>query len=320
MAENKEQPIIIKKKKKGGGHGGHGGSWKVAYADFVTAMMAFFIVMWILGQSQPVKEAVEHYFSHTEQYSIFTGKRGNVLVDLGLKPSRLGEGKGIQKGQGWGEDKAEASGEDDEKHEFTFWVDFQDSTFGGGNSKERYMAKIDSIEAAENVKQATETLQEKLQKLVVKNPEISELLKSISIELTKEGLKIELIESSENVFFEIGSAKLTEGAKKILKQLAQEIGKLPNPVEIEGHTDSRQYSPGAIYTNWELSTDRGNSTRRFLEANGFWQGQVASVIGYADRKLKIPENPFDTRNRRISILVRHLKESDFLKAAESDGK
>ena len=123
--------------------------------------------------------------------------------------------------------------------------------------------------------------------------------------------KIELIETSESVFFEIGSANLKKGAKIILDKLGKEIGKLPNPVEIEGHTDSRKYSSGAAYTNWELSADRANSTRRFLEGHGFWDGQVTQVTGFADRKLKTPENPFDIKNRRIAILIRYLKESDF---------
>jgi chemotaxis protein MotB len=305
---HKEEPIIIKKKKGHGGHGHHGGAWKVAYADFVTAMMAFFIVMWILGQSEPVKEAVARYFSNTQEYNIFEGTRGDVFVDLGMQPSKLGQGKGIEKGKGSGDDKAEIKGEDDEKHEFTFWIDNKDSTLVKPSAE----AKQDSIKAAEKVNKTSSVIEEFVQKLQVQTPELEKILKSITIEMTKEGLKIELMETSENVFFKIGSAELTKEAKIILKELAKEIGKLPNPVEIEGHTDSRQYGSGAVYTNWELSADRANSTRRFLQNNGFWDGQVAQVTGYADRKLKTPDNPFDVHNRRIAILVRHMKESDFM--------
>jgi len=309
---HKEEPIIINKKKCHGGHGGAHGAWKVAYSDFVTAMMAFFIVMWVLAQSAPVKKAVEHYFSHTEEYSIFTGRRGNILVDLGLKPSKLGEGKGIEKGKGWGEDMAEISGEDDEKHQYTFWQNLRDST----KQQTHKPLKEDSIKAAQKVVSIGKGISKLIQQMAQQQPEIKELLKSIQIEISKEGLRITLIETSESVFFEIGSANLTPGAKKILRKLAVEIGKLPNPVDIEGHTDSRKYAPGSIYTNWELSTDRANSTRRFMEKNGLWDGQVEQVTGFADKRLKYPENPFDIKNRRISILVRHLTESDFIQASK----
>lgn len=309
---NKEEPIIINKKKCHGGHAGSHGAWKVAYSDFVTAMMAFFIVMWVLAQSAPVKKAVEHYFSHTDEYSIFTGRRGNILVDLGLKPSKLGEGKGIEKGKGWGEEMAEIAGEDDEKHQFTFWQNQRDST----KQQTHQPVKEDSIKAAKHVVSTGKGISELIKQMAVSQPKIREILKSIQIEISKEGLRITLIETSESVFFEIGSANLTSGAKKILRKLAIEIGKLPNPVDIEGHTDSRKYSPGSIYSNWELSTDRANATRRFMTNNGLWQGQVEQVTGFADKKLKYPENPFDVKNRRISILVRHLNQNDLVQASK----
>ncbi len=314
--EGKEEPIIIKKKKGGGGGGHHGGSWKVAYADFVTAMMALFIVLWILGQSEEIKESVEHYFSHTEEYSIFTGKRGNILVDLGLKPSQLGEGKGIQKGKGWGEDKAEVAGKDDEKHEFTFWVDWGDST----RNKSKFQAMKDSARAAKRVERAASKLKEEFKEMLAERPELKEIISSLRIEITKEGMRIELIETKGSVFFKIGSAEITKDAKDILKKLSKEIGKLPNPVEIEGHTDSRKYSPNSSYTNWELSADRANATRKAMEKYGLWEGQVIKITGYADRKLRKPENPFDITNRRISILVRNLKSKAFLSSQEDKVK
>lgn len=295
MAENKqeqtqkkEEPIIIKKKKGHGGHGGHGGAWKVAYADFVTAMMAFFIVMWILASSEKVKQAVTTYFNDPGAFNFINGKP-TIPVDLQLKPAGKGEGKGA--------------------NILSFNEEMADSIV----SKLRKKAIEDSIKAIENVKKVQEEIKKDFKDVENQKPELKDVLAHLKLEMTQEGLRIELIEEQESVFFEIGSANLKNQAKDILKILGGQIGKLPNNVEIEGHTDSRPYSSKNGYSNWDLSSDRANSARRILDNNGFWNGQITKVTGFADRNLRNPNNPFDVSNRRVSILIRNMNAKDFMK-------
>ncbi len=292
QGQNKEQPIIIKKVKKGGHGGHHGGAWKVAYADFVTAMMALFIVMWILASSEQVKMAVAAYFDDPGAFSFITGKR-TVPVDLEMKPE---PGKGKKEGEGKGD------------MVISFSKDMRDSVV----QKLIEQAKEDSVSAAQKVVKMEGELQKLLNELVTDKPEFQKILDNINIEITKEGLRIELMETTENVFFQVGSAQLTKQAVEVLKMLAQEIGKLPNNVIIEGHTDSRKYAASNSYTNWELSADRANAARKVLSQSGLWDGQIIEVAGYADKRLRTPENPLDITNRRVSILVKQRSSEEFL--------
>lgn len=290
----KEQPIIIKKIKKGG-HAHHGGAWKVAYADFVTAMMAFFIVMWILASSEEVKMKVAEYFQHPDRFELFSGKKksGPVPIELDFESSRRrmeGDGKGV--------------GES--------FIKFDQATTDTLYQRLLNKAVQDSIIAQERVEQIGDELKKRFAQIMTQKPELQEILSSIKIEMTKEGLRIELIESTESLFFEIGSSKLSPAALDILRTLGREIGKLPNFVDIEGHTDSRGYRVPSDYGNWELSSDRANAARRVLEREGLWDGQIVQVKGFADKKLRNPENPFDMSNRRISILIKHMNVDQFL--------
>lgn len=295
--KHKEEPIIIKKKKGHHAHAPHSGSWKVAYADFVTAMMAFFIVMWILGQSEQIRQMVSSYFQDPGAFNFITGKRTvPVKIDIFENPeSGKGEGK--------------------EKNQFVFFLppEQQDTLAEKVSEKLRKRSIQDSIKAVERVKAIAEEIKQIFQQSAAKNPKLNELISSIHFELTKEGLRIELIETKESVFFEVGSARLKPEAKEILATLAMEIGKLPNYVEVEGHTDSRQYSKASAYTNWELSSDRANAARKVLEENGLWEGQIIRVTGFADKKLKNIENPFDFTNRRTSILIKNISSEEILK-------
>jgi len=293
---HKEQPIIIKKVKKGGGHGHHGGAWKVAYADFVTAMMAFFIVMWILAASEEVRESVTSYFQEPGAFNFVTGKR-TVPVDLNLIPERSrGDGKG--EGEGKGKDLFVV---------FEFDRKEMDTVL----AEALYKALADSAQSAKFVEEMGNKLKRDLGETLTARPELQEIISSIKIEMTKEGLRIELIESSESLFFEVGSSNIRREAIDVLQKLAFEIGKLPNNVEIEGHTDSRGYR-GRAYTNWELSADRANAARRLLETSGLWEGQVIKVTGFADRNLRNTGNPFDIANRRVSILIKQLSTGQFM--------
>jgi chemotaxis protein MotB len=307
MAENEEggsssghseQPIIIKKIKKGG-HGHHGGAWKVAYADFVTALMAFFIVMWILASSEEVKQGVADYFNNPENYSAFTG--------LKTAPISIFDEPVVTTGK-------EGEGGEGETAPVTFSFKDSEATDTAGVSEKVMAAIKDSVNAAKNVENTGDELKEIIRDLNenTDSPEMKNILSAIQIEISKDGLRIELLESHDNNFFEIGSANLKPDAIFVLKQLAVRIGKLSNSVEIEGHTDSRGYSSANSYSNWELSSDRANSARKILENNGMRVGQIISVAGFADRKLKNPENPFDYSNRRVSIVVKNLSAEDFI--------
>jgi chemotaxis protein MotB len=165
----------------------------------------------------------------------------------------------------------------------------------------------------EGQKQALEKVEEKLQAMVATRPEFARLKDQILIKTTNEGLLIELLEKENSLFFKLGSAQINSTMIPVLRAVAGEIRDLPNPIIIEGHTDSRLYSPLSGYSNWELSTDRAHSARRFLEACGVRSQQITQVRGYADRNLRFPNAPYDVRNRRISLAVMY----DF-KPAPSD--
>lgn len=299
--KSKEQPIIIKKIKKGG-HGHHGGAWKVAYADFVTAMMAFFIVMWILSAGQEAQEQVAAYFNEPGAFNFLTGKRA-VPVDLGFTP---------EPGRRVGDDQGEGLGSSKEEYKVVLDEETKNEIINEAQKRAYQQAVQDSIKAAIDVEVVMENLQEFLEETAEDNPEMADILQSIDFQLFEDGLRIELIETDESVFFKVGSAELRSEIIFILKELGNQIGKLPNNVEIEGHTDARGYSQGAQYTNWELSSDRANAARRILDASGLWDGQISKVTGYADRILRLPDNPFDKTNRRITIFIRQMNIKEFI--------
>ena len=300
---HKEQPIIVKKIKKGGHAGHHGGAWKVAYADFVTAMMAFFIVMWILASSAEVKKAVTEYFEDPGAFSYITGKR-TVPVKLDILPKKDKPGKG------------EGMNNNPAGMQISFSENQKDSIVNKVTEQLKQQAVQDSIKAFENIKKMGEELKTEFTQELSKRPEMKEILSSIKIEMTNEGLRIELLETKESLFFQVGSAKLSPAAMTILKTLGEKIATFPNNIELEGHTDARQYGKSASYNNYDLSSDRANAARRVL-SNYFWTGQIDRVSGYADRKLRTPDNPFDVSNRRISILIKQLTVKDFMKESQN---
>jgi len=240
-----KRPIIIIIKRKGEHGGHHGGAWKVAYADFVTAMMALFIVLWLMNSSKQVQEAVGGYFKDP------TGTSKKVGTD--------------QTGSG---------------ENFTLTKD--------------NMPK----------------LKEELQKTIRQITNFEKLKNQIKMTVTSEGLRIELLESSSGTFFKSGSAGLNEDGKELLIALAQELGKLPNHISIEGHTDAKPYPGKREYGNWELSADRANSARRLMQLDGLKENQVSQVRGYADQRLRLPDNPLDPSNRRISLIVQYVTKKD----------
>jgi chemotaxis protein MotB len=248
MPAPKNTPVIIIKKNAHGKHGHHGGAWKVAYADFVTAMMAFFLVMWLVSQSPAKKAAVAAYFR-----------------DPGV--FELTRGQGVLDGSATAAEAVETQGAD---------------------------------EARAILERAAEELRKTLEGM----PEFAELKSRIEIQLTPEGLRIELLEGATEGFFEVGSSRFKPETVTLLQVIATKLGRLSNKVAVEGHTDSRPYNSTDQFSNWELSTDRANAARRVLQQAGLNVHQVEAVRGYADSRLRFPDSPLDARNRRISIVVR----------------
>ena len=250
-----QQPVIIIKKKVHGKHGHHGGAWKVAYADFVTAMMAFFLVMWIVAQSAEVKAGVAGYFRDPAAFT--EGGGGN-----GVLP-------GVDRG-----------------------------ATGGGAPE--------TITDLEGARQALERAADEIRQALTTIPEFEELKDQIEITVSDEGLRIELREAPDDGFFDSGSAHVKQTTLALLEVIAVQLAVLPNRVAVEGHTDSQPYSADTSpsYGNWELSADRANAARRILEGSGIRPEQIAAVQGFADTRLRKPDQPLDPGNRRISIVVR----------------
>jgi len=243
-------PVLIVRKKKGEHAQHHGGAWKVAYADFVTAMMALFIVLWIVGQSKQIKEYVANYFK-----------------DPGA---------------------------------------FMENTKGGGAFEYNTIAFGERL-ADDLLKRQQEKMKEtgdKIMSEMGKTPALRDLSKQIVIEMTKEGMRIELVEQKESLFFDVGTAHLKDDAVRVLAIIAVQLEAMDNHIVIEGHTDARKYSQKDGYTNFELSADRANSARRVMMKHGLSEEKIDEIVGYADKRLRNKADPYDVVNRRISILVK----------------
>jgi len=238
------RPIVVIRRRKAGHGGHHGGAWKVAYADFVTAMMALFIVLWLMSADKEVQQSISAYFNN---------------------PSGPGKLTGT-------------------------------AAAGLGNAIEVH--KDDMAKLREKIQQALKTV-----------PNFRSLKDNVEITVTSDGLRIELLETEAGMFFESGRPLPSETGAELLTRLAEELGKLPNNLLIEGHTDAKPY-PGEAYSNWELSSDRANSARKIMQAHGVRPEQVAQVRGYADRQLRHPEDPNGASNRRISVIVQYLEPSE----------
>lgn len=265
--------IVIKKIKKGGG-GHHGGAWKVAYADFVTAMMAFFLLMWLLNAaSQEQKEGIADYFTPT----------------IGLKDAK---GIGFKGGEAPVEDGTSKSelmppGLLPAQPEPGTVPDIPKPTLIDGESESNLFEKA----------------QEELRQAIESDPNLREFTENIIMEQTPEGLKIELRDDDKHPMFQPGSIVVSQFGEKILTAMAPIIKKMPNHISITGHTDSSPFSAKRNYTNWELSSDRANSARRFLLNQDLSENRVAKIVGRASQELVLPEDTTSPRNRRIEIVL-----------------
>jgi chemotaxis protein MotB len=293
MSEDKnKRPIVIKRiKKVAGGH--HGGAWKIAYADFVTAMMAFFLLMWLLGStSKGDLEGISEYFKTPLKVALMGG-------------SGSGDSSSIIKGGG------------------------QDLTRSEGQVKSGELdpeKKIINLKAANEERIRNETKQEiaklkelksKIEAAIENNKKLKEFKKQIMLDLTTEGLRIQIVDEKNRPMFRSGSAQLEDYTRDILRELGLMLNDMPNKVSLSGHTDATPYmTAGGRYSNWELSADRANASRRELITGGLVDEKIVRVVGLSSAVLFDKDQPQNPINRRISIIVMNKKAEE---AAGQDG-
>lgn len=253
MARNSSGKVVVVRRRNDRHHGHHGGSWKVAYADFVTALMAFFLVMWIMGMDQDVRKAIEGYFSDPIGFRK-TYSSGTNFVATGGPMSEVDLKRAI-------------------------WI------------------------ARSHQRRQFENAKRQIEDHLGSAPDLQGLEQLVEIVVSDDGLRIELVESGNGeTFFASGSARLTPAALRLLGVIARALAPLENDVHLEGHTDAAQYvTPG--YSNWELSTDRAHAAWRAMVAAGLDEDRIREVRGHADRQLRVPDNPRDPANRRVTIFL-----------------
>lgn len=283
------QPIIVKRiKKVAGGH--HGGAWKIAFADFATAMMAFFLVMWLMTSATPEqKKLISGYFQDPVGFS---ESASPYVIDLGGTPTPA-------------PDKTLNPEPQDEQA-----------------AAEDAQADVDKLQAesiAEEVeRERLELLLQELQNKVEENPQLQNFKDQILFEITQDGLRIQIMDAENRPMFASGSARLQPYFEDILLAMTDTIAAVPNKISVSGHTDAHPFVGRSGYGNWELSADRANAARRVLVAGGYDDGQVARVVGYASSALFDRDNPLNPVNRRIDIVVLTKKAAREIDGAQSD--
>ncbi len=277
MSDDTQQPIVVKRIKKGGG-GAHGGAWKIAYADFVTAMMAFFLLMWLLGSTTSGDlKGIADYFNTPLKVALSGG-------------SGSGDSSSIIK----------AGGEDLTR------------TYGQNNKSDKDQRKIINLRAAKADYAAIEKaereklagLKKQIEAMIEKKPELRQFKNQLLLDLTSEGLRIQVVDEQNRPMFDSASAELKPYAREILYSIAKLINEVDNRISLAGHTDATPFSGGQQnYNNWDLSTDRANASRRALIAGGMREDRVMRLVGLASAVPYDRTDPFNPVNRRISIIV-----------------
>jgi chemotaxis protein MotB len=272
----KLQPIIIKKVKKGG-HAAHGGAWKIAYADFVTAMMAFFLLMWLLGStSEGDKKGIADYFQTPLKVALLGGGSGS------------GDSSHVVKGGG--QDLSRSSGQ----------------VKGGDVKAPRKTVNLQALKGeqlrAETAK--LEELKEKVKDVLASSQKLAALSGQIKLDMTRDGLRIQIVDEQSRPMFSSGSAVVQPYMRELLQAIGAVLAEVPNHLTIEGHTDSQNFGGhDKGYSNWELSADRANSSRRELMAGGLPEDRTLRVQGLAASVPFDRKEPASPANRRISIIV-----------------
>ncbi len=278
----KLQPIIIKKVKKGG-HAVHGGAWKIAYADFVTAMMAFFLLMWLLGSTtEGDKKGIADYFGSPLKVAMAGG-------------SGSGDSSSVVKGGG--KDLSRETGQVKSGD-----VEAKKRTFNLRALKE---------EQRKAEKSRLEELKDKVKDVLANNPRLASLGGQIRLDMTKEGLRIQIVDENNRPMFDSGSAVVKPYMRELLRELGSVLSEVPNRLTLEGHTDAQAFPGGERgYSNWELSADRANASRRELIVGGLPDSRMLRVQGLASSNLLERKEPNSPVNRRISIIVMNRDAED----------
>jgi len=290
--DNKPQPIIKKViKVQAAGH--HGGAWKVAYADFTTAMMAFFMLLWLLNVAPPETLAgLADYFSPTSSSTIGSpNEAASRIADPGQNPSPIATIT---------TPGAPPSGETNEGKET------------GGEGQEKMEDLAEELED-----QSFEQMQEQLRLAIQQSPALQDLSENLIMEITEDGMKIQLIDKDRRAMFRQGSDQLYNYAAEMLREISRSVQTLPNRVTVQGHTDGGSFTGKDGDSNWELSADRANSARRVLSSSGVTDDRIFEVIGKAGTDPLYPDQPTKTENRRITILV--LREAPVVPSNLSGG-
>jgi chemotaxis protein MotB len=279
MADDSQRPIVIKRIKKYAA-GAHGGAWKIAYADFVTAMMAFFLLMWLLGSTTKGQmEGIADYFKTPLKIALAGGE---------------GSGDASSVIKGGGEDLTRKAGQ---------VMRGETETSKDSLSLEKSKADRERVEATK-----LKDMKSKVEKIIESNKTLNSFKKQFKIDITNEGLRIQIIDDQNRPMFDTGGAVMKPYTREILRAIGQTLNELPNKISLSGHTDAQRYVTGERgYSNWELSADRANASRRELVAGGLEEGKIMRVVGLADAVPFNKDSPTDPVNRRISIIVMNAK-------------
>ncbi|GMV63016.1 MAG: membrane protein [Parvibaculum sp.] len=285
MASN-EQPIIIKKVKKAA-HAHHGGAWKIAYADFVTAMMAFFLLMWLISMTTPEqKQGLADYFAPSN-----------------VSRSTSGAG-GIMGGTAFDEEGARMPGTKPQVV-MTISTPAQPRSPEVEEQEAKRAAEMNelmhqkSARDESNFQNAAESIRQSMRE----NPALAELSRNIIVDETPEGLRIQIVDQDGRSMFPSGNAEPYERTRQLLDEVARILVRLPNRVSISGHTDANPLAGRPGYSNWELTADRANAVRRILEKGGLSGDRIYQVVGKADSEPLFPEDPYMAANRRLSVVL-----------------
>ena len=289
----KLQPIIIKRVKKGG-HAVHGGAWKIAYADFVTAMMAFFLLMWLLGSTtEGDKKGIADFFNAPLKVALLGGS---------------GAGDSSHVVRGGGQDLSRTTGQVKE----------------GESPSKRKLLNIKSLEAEQKRAEVTrlEALKKKVEEALSASPKLAAMKSQIRLDMTRDGLRIQIVDEQNRPMFDSGSAVVKPYMRELLREIGHVLSDVPNRITLEGHTDAQPFSGGERgYSNWELSSDRANASRREIVAGGLPEDRMLLVQGLASSNLFVPGEPTHPMNRRISIIVMNRDAEDrLLKLLPSQGE
>ena len=310
--------IVIKKVKKGGHGGHHGGAWKVAYADFVTAMMAFFLLLWLLNATtEEQKMGISNYFDPTAISRSTRSGSGGLLGGTSItQPGALKSAGSppmvstptVARPQAEETESVEPDSDDPENIESRTGSDEDEEGTITQQQLEQLLQQQEAAREAAQFAEAEQLIRKAIEES--EDQELKEAAEGLEIQSAKEGLRIQLLDQEKVALFPLGSDEMHDRTRKLLEKVAEIIKKLPNKIKISGHTDARPFAPGSKRTNWDLSTERANASRRTLNEFGVNDSRIAQVVGMADRDPIEPNDPMAPANRRISIVLLSQSKAD----------